>query len=152
MSPTSEERSCAIEVVRRDAEPRSDRAKEPAYLLSKEDIEHAPVHDDPRTWSRWRKVCYTCVRSTSTNRNISQTSILVIVSFACAINGLGANIYNRAYPLFTCIISTIQPLAVRSGHPANREEVACKLWPDLAQSLPLHPPSRRHAFPMVCFV
>ncbi len=64
----------------------------------KRDIEHAEVVDDPRKWSRTRKVGLFLSRRRPpelTHSGCAQTFVLAIVSVAAMIAGLGGNIYNR---------------------------------------------------------
>ena len=62
------------------------------------DIEHAVVVDDPRQWTRKRKVRLRASIPRYPALKIDlrgQTFVLVIVSAASMIAGLGGNIYNR---------------------------------------------------------
>ena len=62
------------------------------------DIEHVPVRDDPRNWSRTRKVRTFDKENMRLELIITlQNLILAIVASAAMIATLGANIYNRAF-------------------------------------------------------
>jgi hypothetical protein len=86
--------------------------EKPTVAISKADIEHAPVQDDPRKWSRARKVRLYLPERALVDLIPAQTSILFVVSFASAIAGLGAftDIFARA----PCLIAKLA--VFRSKH------------------------------------
>ncbi|PPQ66472.1 hypothetical protein CVT24_007046 [Panaeolus cyanescens] len=59
-------------------------------------IEHAPVTDDPRKWSAFRKVWSFAYHPSTANNKIPQNVCLALISSASLIAGLAANIQNPA--------------------------------------------------------
>lgn len=86
----------------------------------KPDIEHAEVSDDPRKWSKVRKVndivfkdylllAKQLLHSQCTPNN--QGFVLAIISGAAMIAGLGGNIYNRKLPMLMTVQTAYVPKA-----------------------------------------
>ncbi len=61
------------------------------------DIEHMPVHDDPRKWSRLRKVTFLRCYSTTAYTASVQNFILAVICSGSMIAGFGASIQNREF-------------------------------------------------------
>lgn len=61
------------------------------------DIEHMPVHDDPRKWPRLRKVAFLRCYSTTAYAATVQNFILAVICSGSMIAGFGASIQNREF-------------------------------------------------------
>lgn len=68
---------------------------EPSRPHEKPDIEHATVQDDPREWSRTRKVSLLNLTECIYLLTLVKYITLATVASAALIATLGANIYNR---------------------------------------------------------
>ena len=70
----------------------------PTSVHTSHDIEHVEVFDDPRSWSKVKKVGGSLSFRTihySTFRIVHQTFILLTIFSASMIAGLNSNLYNR---------------------------------------------------------
>ena len=98
-----------------------DKLAEETTVEVKLDIEHASVKDDPRQWSKTRKVSglltglFACPDDEVLTKYIGQYIIVAMVSAAAMNAGLGASIYNRKLLLecFNRFINVYQPPSPR---------------------------------------